>query len=432
MLVPPWVQLVGLPLLILFGWFFATAASHAVVVFLIAGLISLLLNPIVRNLNEVGVPRAVAVLLVFGVFSLLIVVLSIAAVNTTINQAESVRANLPQYTQRIEHKIDDTQAFLDRRGIELDLRDQGVSFFAQLEEKSSEISGDALTYGRDFVGQVAQATFNVILVIVITVYMLLDAPRIARFVGSLLPGGSGIDVLFGRLENALYDYVRGQTLASIVMGVSTTVGLWLIGVTGLWPAATGLAVAFGVIVALTEFAPSIGPVLGSIPPIIAALFDGWFPAVVVALFFLLLHQIEGHVVIPKLMGAAIAVHPLLVIFGIIAGAQIMGPGGIFLVVPLRAVGKEIAMFLHEKLALEKWPEDARPVGALAESAAAAGAAAQTLVAAAGPATAAGAGVPSGGSARTGAIRERMQSWGRWWKRRPGDGDSGDDTGPGQA
>jgi hypothetical protein len=60
-------------------------------------------------------------------------------------------------------------------------------------------------------------------------------------------------------------------------------------------------------------------------------------------------------VIPKLMGAAIAVHPLLVIFGILAGAQIMGIGGVLLALPLLAVGREIVVFLRERIALGSWP-----------------------------------------------------------------------------
>ena len=166
---------------------------------------------------------------------------------------------------------------------------------------------------------------------------------------------SGVEQLYGRMERSLLRYTVGQTLASLVMGLSATFGMWLLGVTGIWPAGEQYAVLFGLFVAVTEFAPSIGPVIGSIPPIITAAFDGLGPAIAVALLFLALHQIEGHIVIPKLMGAAIAVHPLLVIFGILAGAQIMGIGGILLALPLLAVGREIVQFIAERISFEPWP-----------------------------------------------------------------------------
>lgn len=367
MSVPPWVQLVGLPLVVFFGWLFATAASHAVVVFLIATLISLLLNPVVRMIASAGVPRPLAVLLVFSAFSVIIATFSVAVVDTVATEAGRVRSNLPEYSTRIEHKVDDIQKFVDRRGIEVNLRDEGLNFLGQLEKKSTELSTRALDFGRDFVRRLAEAIFNVVLVVVITIYMLLDAPRISRFVSSVFPRGSNIEVLSQRLEHSLFRYIVGQTLASGVMGISATVGLWLIGITGIWSGATDLAIIFGLIVAVTEFAPSIGPVLGSIPPIIAASFDGIGPAVAVLIFFIILHQLEGHIVIPKLMGAAIAVHPLAVIFGIVAGAQIFGPGGLLLALPMLAAGREIVLFVRERVVLGEWPSTVLPAAVGAAS-----------------------------------------------------------------
>ncbi|MEO6866732.1 MAG: AI-2E family transporter [Gaiellales bacterium] len=354
--VPPWVQLVGLPMLVLFGYVFIKAASHAVVVFMIAGLISLLLAPVVRALVHSGIPRLLSVLMVFGMFTTLVTVLTIAAVQLVARQALAMRDNAASIGAAAADGVGNLQDFIEARGWDLDLRSQGLQFIAQLEERSTELSGQALEFGRDFVTMLAGAAFNLVLVVVITIYMLLDAPRISRMIASLLPARTGVETLFGRLERSLLRYTIGQTLASLVMGVSAAAGLWVIGKTGIWSAADEYAILFGIIVAVTEFAPTIGPVIGSVPPIITALFDGVGPAIAVALFFLLLHQIEGHIVIPKLMGAAIAVHPLLVIFGIIAGAQIMGIGGILLALPLLAVGREIVMFISERITLGRWPD----------------------------------------------------------------------------
>lgn len=354
--VPPWVQLVGLPLVVLFGYLFVKAASHAVVVFLIAGLISLLLAPVVRVLVRSGIPRLLSVLIVFVGFTSLVTVFTIGAVDLLAEQAGEVRSSADDIGNVAVERIDDTQDFLDRRDWNIDLRDQGIRFVDQLEERSTELSGDALEFGREFVTVLAEAAFNLVLVMVITVYMLLDAPRISRLVASLMPRGSGVEVLFSRMQRSLFRYTLGQSLASLVMGLSAALGMYLLGVTGVWDAGEQYAVLFGLIVAVTEFAPSIGPAIGSIPPILTALFDGPGATIAVVLFFLLLHQVEGHIVIPKLMGAAIAVHPLLVIFGIIAGAQIMGIGGILLALPLLAVGREIVLYLRERVALGSWPE----------------------------------------------------------------------------
>ncbi|MCW2974155.1 MAG: family transporter [Thermoleophilia bacterium] len=349
MTIPPWVQMVGLPVVAVFTYLFAQAASHAILVFLIAALISLLLAPVVRSLAASGIPRLLSVLLVFGLFAAIVTALLIAAVNFAADQAADIRSNANSIGESSLQHLDDVQGFIDDRGWNIDLRDQGERFVGQLEERSTELSRSALDVGRELVTFIAEAAFNLILVIVITIYMLLDAPRIGRFFSSVLPASSGIDQLHGRIQRSLLRYAIGQTLASIVMGASASLALFIFGKTGVWDAGDQYAILFGVIVAITEFAPSIGPVLGAIPVIITASFDGIGPALAVTILFLLLHQIEGHIVIPKLMGAAIAVHPLLVIFGVLAGAQMLGIGGLLLALPLLAVGREIVMFIRERV-----------------------------------------------------------------------------------
>jgi predicted PurR-regulated permease PerM len=298
----------------------------------------------------------VSVFIVFGVFAMIVTVITVFVVDVLAQQAVELRRSADDIGNVAVQRIDDIQHFADSHGWNIDVRDQGVRLVRQLEERSTELSGRALEFGREFVTVIAEAAFNLVLVIVITVYMLLDAPRIGRLVTSAFPANSGAETLFVRLQRSLLRYTVGQSLASLVMGVSATIGLWLMGVTGIWDAGDDYAVLFGLIVAITEFAPSIGPVIGAVPPIVTAAFDGIGPAIAVTLFFVLLHQIEGHIVIPKLMGAAIAVHPLLVIFGILAGAQIMGIGGILLALPLLAVGRELVMFVRERVALGTWPE----------------------------------------------------------------------------
>jgi hypothetical protein len=75
----------------------------------------------------------------------------------------------------------------------------------------------------------------------------------------------------------------------------------------------------------------------------------------VALLFLFIHQIEGHVVIPKLMGSAVKVHPLVVIFALLAAGELYGLAGILIAMPLVAVGREVGTFLGERIGLQPWP-----------------------------------------------------------------------------
>ena len=111
---------------------------------------------------------------------------------------------------------------------------------------------------------------------------------------------------------------------------------------------------------ITELIPYLGPWLGAIPALIFALFVHPLAVVWVALLFLFIHQIEGHVVVPNVMGSALRLHPLLIIFGLLAGAEIYGLPGIFVALPVLAAGRAAWEFFSERVALEPW-QGAGPV-----------------------------------------------------------------------
>jgi predicted PurR-regulated permease PerM len=75
--------------------------------------------------------------------------------------------------------------------------------------------------------------------------------------------------------------------------------------------------------------------------------------------FLFIHQVEGHIVVPNVMGSALRLHPLLVIFGLLAGGEIYGLPGIFVALPLLAVARAVWEFFSERIELEKWEEGAK-------------------------------------------------------------------------
>src|SRR5205085_3464526 len=141
-----------------------------------------------------------------------------------------------------------------------------------------------------------------------------------------------------------------------IIGVSAGLGLWLLGTLGLGPGLAKYAVVFGAWVAFTELIPYLGPWLGAIPPFVYELVVHPISALWVALLFLFIHQIEGHVVIPNVMGSALRLHPLLVIFGLLAGGEIYGLPGVLVALPLLAAGRAMWEFFSERIELERWDE----------------------------------------------------------------------------
>jgi predicted PurR-regulated permease PerM len=208
---------------------------------------------------------------------------------------------------------------------------------------------------------VFESLFNLVLVIVISVYMLLDAPRLSRFLRRVFPGSGPDDDLVTRVERALLAYIRGQTMVSLAVGISVFIGLEILGLTGIFPAGSTYALAFAGWAAVVEIIPYLGPWLGALAPAAVAATDSLTAVIGVAVLFLFIHQIEGHVIVPKLMGGAVKVHPLVVIFALLAAGELYGLAGVFLAMPLVAIGREIAAFLVERISLEPWRGGPIPV-----------------------------------------------------------------------
>jgi predicted PurR-regulated permease PerM len=208
---------------------------------------------------------------------------------------------------------------------------------------------------------IGKTLFSAVLLLVVSIYMLLDMQRFGRWIDRKLPPRPDEQPLLRSIEHALASYVRGQFALSLIIGTSAGVGLWVLAFVGLLPHAEQYALLFGAWVAVTEVIPYLGPWLGAIPPIIYGLVVHPLSAVWVALLFLGIHQIEGHVVVPNVMGSALRLHPLLVIFGLAAGAELYGLPGALVALPLLAVGRAVWEFFSGRISLEPWSGQVTPV-----------------------------------------------------------------------
>jgi predicted PurR-regulated permease PerM len=212
----------------------------------------------------------------------------------------------------------------------------------------SDLADNALTYSLDVLGILV----TLVIIIVACVYMLLDAPRIARFAQRI--GGPEAGAFLRRTERTLTSYVKAQLLVSLIIGVSAGVVLWIYGVTGIFVQGASYAALFAAWVFVMEFIPYIGPILGAVPPVVLALFTSPLTALWVIIAFIAIHQLEGHVVVPQIMGDAVGVHPLVVIFGLLVGEQLYGLPGILLAIPVLVIVKETVGFVMDRAGLARW------------------------------------------------------------------------------
>jgi predicted PurR-regulated permease PerM len=370
--IPRWIQLVGLPILVLLLWFVASELVHAIFLFLVAALIALLLDPLVRALGHLWIPRGFSIAIVYLSFAAALTVIVVALGFVVIDQSESAANRIDSYLTEehgqtgqtgFEDDVDSLQGWLDRHGLErVNIREEGDRIAEDFKTADVEkYTTDVIDFLRGAAISIFELVFSLVLIVVVSIYMLLDMDRLAKAADRRFPPPPGSPGLILRLEQSLAGYVRGQVLVSLTIGASAGIGLWLLGTLGWAPNADKYAVLFGAWVAVTELIPYLGPWLGAIPPIVYELIVNPVSAIWVALLFLAIHQIEGHVVVPKFMGSALRLHPLLVIFGLLAGAELYGIAGVFVALPLLAVLRELWEFFSERVRFEPWTAGVVPV-----------------------------------------------------------------------
>jgi predicted PurR-regulated permease PerM len=361
--VPRWVQLVLLPLALLALWALAKAAGKVLVIFIIAALIALILNPAVAFVHRARVPRGLAVLAVYLAFFLALTGIGFLLANPISNQVRTFTRNLPDIVNEANKTIATVQTELDRHGIHLKLVKQGKTALQSIEGKVAKEASKLASFGGALATEAASAIFDLVLVFVLSVYMLVYGQHIGALVRRLMPDGDGskTDDYPHLVQRAVSRYVGGQLLFSTVMGASAGISLYIFGVLGIFPDGQTYAVAFGVFYGVMELVPYVGPILGAIPPVLVALFTKPITAVWLVILFIGLQQLEGHVVAPQIFGHTLRINPLLVILALLLGLQFDGIFGALLALPILAVLRETIVYLGRHLTLETWDRSQSPL-----------------------------------------------------------------------
>jgi predicted PurR-regulated permease PerM len=363
--IPRWVQLVGLPLVLLLIWVVAGAVRHVVFLFLVALLIALLLNPLVRGLGKVWIPRGLAVAIVYLLFAAVVALAVLALATVLVQQTRHASHSVDNYftvdsghppQTGAENDLDRLQGWLNSHHLkQIKVEHQGQKFLNSIGTKDVEkYTTKALNWAEGAGLAVVTLLFSVLLVVVVSIYMLLDMQRLSNAVDRRFPPRPGSTALIHRMEQALASYVKGQALLSLIIGTSSGLGLWILSLVGALPNGGKYALLFGAWAGVMELIPYLGPWLGGAPPVVFALVTHPISALWVALLFLGIQQLEGHIVVPQVMGHSLRLHPLLVIFGLLAGAEIYGFPGILVALPLLAAGRAAWTFFAERLELEPW------------------------------------------------------------------------------
>ncbi|HET7479974.1 MAG TPA: AI-2E family transporter [Rubrobacteraceae bacterium] len=360
LLVSTYLQYILLALGVVLLFSFVRQIGGVLVTFLMAGILAYVLNPLVRRLER-RIPRVVAVVGIFLILAVAVVTALLVLIIPAVGQVQRLVQNPAAAVDAVNALVERAQdlPYVGERIASLDQK--AVTQFLQ---KNAPSAGQTLNVALGFIGGVFGVfgtILNLILMLIVSIYLLLDRERITRAVIGAIPDtirDQAVE-LFHAVEDALIKYIRAQLTLCAIMGViGWAIGQFAIG---------KYALLIGLWVGLTEIIPVLGAFLGAAVAILIALIvpdGGITTALIVAGLFLLAQQLEGNILVPRVMGGSVGVHPLWVLFATLAATALYGVVGAIFAVPIVAIIAATFRYLRGTLVFEEWGN--APIRPLAE------------------------------------------------------------------
>jgi len=330
-----------LALIALGGWLIYLLAP-ILTPFLVSGLLAYLGNPAVSRLERWHLPRVLAVALVFLLFVVIIVALLFFLIPALQRQVFAFTAKVPDYIDWLQQTgIPHLQALLGMDlGIDMaSMRQKLIDHWRELSNGVGAFFVYLTRSGLSVIGWLA----NLLLIPVVVFYLLLDWEKLLEHALALVPrrNRDWVAGLAREGDEVLGSFLRGQLLVMLALATVYSVGLTLAGL--------DLALPIGVLAGLVSFVPYLGFITGLLSAGIAAYlqFHDALSLLWVAGVFLTGQVLESLWLTPRLVGDRIGLHPVAVIFAVMAGGQLFGFTGILLALPAAAVLKVWLRHLHE-------------------------------------------------------------------------------------
>ena len=334
--------------ILLCGWMFYLLAP-VLTPFIAAGLLAYMGDPLADRLQKLKMPRTLAVVIVFLTTFLLIGLLVLLVGPLIRTQISALFAALPDIAHQVEQVWLPT--ILGWLNVEPG-EDVGLgAFLARYSDMAGDWSGKILLGVGKSGGALVAAVLSLFLIPILTFYMLRDWDTFMAHLSALIPGRQRETVLklARETDDVLGAFLRGQLLVMLALATIYTLGLSLVGLK--------FAIAIGVVAGLVSFVPYLGFVFGiGLAGLTVALEPNplWNLVGVVATFTIG-QIIEGSFLTPKLVGDRIGLHPVIVIFAVLAGGQLFGFFGILLALPAAAVLSVLLRFAYHRY-LKDHPE----------------------------------------------------------------------------
>lgn len=311
--------------------------------FVLGALIGYLGDPLVDILERRGIGRTVGVSLVFLLFTALLALGLLIAIPALLNQLDALVAKVPAlYRWITQTLLPWAQSRFSLPPVQL----PEIDWTAQLAQNWQSLGKTTAQTLRTITGSgmgLLGWLFNLALVPVVAFYLMRDWDIMMAKLLRMMPRAwqDNTATMVGEADEVLGAFIRGQLLVMLALGVIYSAGLWLVGVQ--------LALVLGMVAGLASIVPYLGFIVGIVSSLVVAYaqFGEWGALLLVALVFGVGQVLESVVLTPVLVGDRIGLHPVAVIFALMAGGQIAGFVGVLVALPVSAV---IMVFLRHAVA----------------------------------------------------------------------------------
>lgn len=302
--------------------------------FIIAMIISYVLNPIVSLLGRRKVPISVAVLLIYAVFLASVTIILMNLIPMFMSQVLELNEHMPEFTMRAQTMID---SFNDNEMLPESVR-SGINH--SLYKMETGIANWVSNY-IDNLGSKINMVFLAFIIPFLAFYILKDFRLIEKTVLAVVPKTHRRHVikLLLEIDDALGNYIRGQFLVCVIVGTFAYIGYWIIDMP--YP------LLLACVVAVFNIIPYLGPYFGAAPAVVMAASISWKMVLYVILVNWICQLLEGNVISPQVVGRTLHMHPLVIIFVLLVGGELAGIIGLILAVPFFAVLKVIFTHLSQ-------------------------------------------------------------------------------------
>jgi predicted PurR-regulated permease PerM len=338
-----------LAVILIVGWF-VWQARGALIPFLVGGILAYILAPLVERLSRVfpfyqtrrELARTLAIIVVYVSGLGALVAAGSLIIPAIINETSELIDNIPTYVDQAQNEAE--------RWTDLYRRRVPVEVQQRIEQAVQDLGASLGAYGEQVLARsfgILQSTFGLFFGYIIIpfwlFYILKDRHRIGPAIKEWFPPGlrSDVDHCIRIIQRVLGSYIRAQLILGLFIGTATTLGLFLLGV--------DYFIILGIIAGITELIPIIGPILGAIPALIVVVATEPEKTIWVLLFYVGIQQLENVVLVPRIQGNAVEMHPALIIVLLAIAQQVAGFGGMLVAVPLAAVSRDLFKYIYSRL-----------------------------------------------------------------------------------